>query len=184
MAPVLVLYASNHGHTARIASHIAETLTEEGARADLRDVGSAADVSLSDYDAVIVGASIHAGNHQRAAVDWVKHHATALNGMATAFFSVCLSAAEDTDESREATRKYLDDFLEDTGWTPGRTESVAGALQYREYDFATRLLMRLLMRHQGHPTDTSQDYVYTDWDAVDQFARECAAMADKAEVRS
>ena len=93
----------------------------------------------------------------------------------SAFFSVCLTAADDTEESRAATRRYLDEFVEETGWTPGRTATFAGALQYREYDFATRLLMRLLMSRMHHPTDTSQDYDYTDWDAVDRWAHELAA---------
>jgi hypothetical protein len=50
----------------------------------------------------------------------------------------------------------------------------AGALQYREYDFATRLVMRLLMQRGEHPTAISRDFDYTDWDAVDAFARACA----------
>ena len=41
----------------------------------------------------------------------------------------------------------------------------------------TRLAVRLMMHHGGHPTDTSRDYDYTDWDAVDAFALECVAMA-------
>ena len=36
--------------------------------------------------------------------------------------------------------------------------------------------MRLMMRRGGHPTDTSQDYDYTDWDAVERFGREFAAL--------
>ena len=36
--------------------------------------------------------------------------------------------------------------------------------------------MRLLMKKMGHPTDASQDYDYTDWDAVGQFGRELAAL--------
>ncbi|HEV2060676.1 MAG TPA: hypothetical protein VGR11_15090 [Solirubrobacteraceae bacterium] len=38
----------------------------------------------------------------------------------------------------------------------------------------TRQLMRLLMKKMGHPTDTSHDYDYTDWDAVDRLGRELA----------
>jgi menaquinone-dependent protoporphyrinogen oxidase len=90
--------------------------------------------------------------------------------------SVCLTAADDTDESRDATRRYIDEFLDETGWTPRKSKTFAGALQYREYDFATRLLVRLMMRKAGHPTDISQDYDYTDWGAVDRFAHECSAM--------
>ena len=36
MKPVLVLYASTHGHTARIATRIAEALEHAGAEVDLR----------------------------------------------------------------------------------------------------------------------------------------------------
>ena len=104
-----------------------------------------------DYDGVIAAASVHAGRYQAAILDWVKHHATGLNGMPTAFVSVCLAAADDTDEARAATRDYIDDMQDDTGWTPTRSITVAGALQYREYDFVTRLVMRVLMRTRRPP---------------------------------
>ena len=68
----------------------------------------------------------------------------------------------------------VDEFVEATGWTPGRAITCAGALQYREYDFATRLVIRLMMRKGGHPTDTSRDHDFTDWAAVERFAREFA----------
>lgn len=59
---------------------------------------------------------------------------------------------------------------------PGQAVSFAGALQYREYDFMTRLVMRVLMRRGEHPTDVAHDYDYTDWDSVDRFAHECERM--------
>jgi len=93
----------------------------------------------------------------------------------SAFSSVCLAVADDTEESHAATRGYLNDFVEQTGWTRGRSATFAGAVQYREYDVATRVLMRLLMRRMHHPTDASQDYDYTDWDAVERWAHELAA---------
>jgi menaquinone-dependent protoporphyrinogen oxidase len=174
---VLVAYASTHGHTARIAARIAGVLEGEGVAVALHAIGDAP--SPRGFDAVAVGASIHAGHHQKEVVAWAERHRTALAAMPSAFFSVCLTAADDTQESRDATRGYLDDLVERTGWTPGRMTTFAGALQYREYDFATRLLMRLLMRRGGHPTDASRDYDYTDWDAVDAFARELAAHAQE-----
>ena len=176
MADILILYASKHGHTQKIAVRIARALEADGVTVQLRDAASATTVTPQEHDAVIVGASIHAGHHQREIVDWAKAHRTTLSGMPSAFFSVCLTAADDTDESHEATRRYIDEFLDATGWLPRKSTTFAGALQYREYDFATRLLVRLLMRKGGHPTDISQDYDYTDWEAVDRFAHECAAM--------
>jgi len=177
MSEILIVFASTHGHTGKIAARIHEIITAEGHRAELRDVASATGLKPTDYDAVIVGASIHAGHHQKKLVEWATQHATALNMVSSAFFSVCLTAAEDDDESRAATRAYLDEFEEHTGWTPRMRTTFAGALQYREYDFMTRLLMRIMMKRGDHPTDTGRDYDYTDWDAVEDFARACAAMA-------
>jgi menaquinone-dependent protoporphyrinogen oxidase len=178
MADVLVLYASKHGHTAKIAHRIAQVLREDGLDVDVRD--STADLSPGDYRGVIVGASIHAGHHQREIVDWAKQHALALGEKPSGFFSVCLAVADDTDEARASALKYIDDFSDETGWSPETTTSFAGALQYLEYDFVTRLLIRLMMRHEGHPTDTSRDFDYTDWDAVARFGHDFAATLDRA----
>jgi menaquinone-dependent protoporphyrinogen oxidase len=54
--------------------------------------------------------------------------------MPSALFSVTLAAAEDTDEAGKAARDYLDDFEDDSGWTPRLRASFAGALKYREYE--------------------------------------------------
>jgi len=185
MPRILVLYASTHGHTAKIAKRIGATLEEDGATVDLRHLGGdEPQPAPADYDAVILGASIHAGHHQRALIRWTKQHHTALGLVPSAFFSVCLTAADDTEESRAATRGYLDDFVEATGWTPGRTTTFAGALQYREYDVATRALMRLLMRRMHHPTDASQDYDYTNWHSVDRWAHELTATLTPVETHA
>jgi menaquinone-dependent protoporphyrinogen oxidase len=174
---VLILYASNHGHTGKIAARIADVIERDGAVAHLRSAASADEVDPADYDAVVVGASIHAEKHQREVVDWARTHANALTRMPGAFFSVCLAAADENDKAREATAEYLDHFQLETGWTPRKRTTFAGALQYREYGFAMRLFMRLLMRKMHHPTDSSRDYDYTDWDAVEEFAHQCARMA-------
>ncbi len=177
MTTVLVVYASQHGHTAKIAERIADRLRDGGATVDVCAAGDFEASRPSKYDTVTVGASVHAGHHQREIVEWAAHHASALTAMPSALFSVSLSAAEDDDEAHEVTRNYIDDLLGDSGWKPGLRVAFAGALQYREYDFATRMLMRLLMAKGHHPTDASRDYDYTDWDAVDGFARDVAELA-------
>jgi menaquinone-dependent protoporphyrinogen oxidase len=176
MKPVLVLYASTHGHTAKIATRIAEALEHSGHAVDLRRADSKDDPSPAAYAAVVAGGSIHAGHHQRELVGWLRRHATSLNGMPSALFSVSLTAADDTDEARKIARGLVEDLVEETGWTPTRSETFAGALQYLEYDFFTRLLIKMMMHRQGHPTDSSQDYDYTDWDAVWRFGGRIAEM--------
>jgi menaquinone-dependent protoporphyrinogen oxidase len=185
MPRILVLYASTHGHTAKIAARIAAALEADGATVDLQELNAnTSQPALPDYDAIILGGSVHAGHHQRGLIKWAERHHTALALKPSAFFSVCLTAADDTEESRAATRGYLDDFVERTGWTPERSTTFAGALQYREYDVATRALMRLLMRRMHHPTDASQDYDYTDWDAVERWAHELAATRTPAPAQA
>jgi menaquinone-dependent protoporphyrinogen oxidase len=171
----LILYASTHGHTAKIASHLAEAIRRENCHADIRDARHDSPPSPTDYGGVIIAASLHGGHHQREVVDAVKRHRDDLERSYAIFISVSLTAAEDTEEAREATQKCIDDFVEETGWQPARAIPVAGALQYREYDVATRTLLRLMMRRGGHPTDTSHDYDYTDWDAVSRIGAEFVA---------
>jgi len=180
MSRILLAYASTHGHTAKIAARVAHVLRKTGHHVVLDgDIGNT-DPDINGYDAVVAGASIHGGRFQSDLVDWATRHATSLSLRPSAFFSVCLPAAEDSEESRQATRDYLDDFEERSGWTPRLRTTFAGALQYREYDFATRLVMRLMMQRGHHPTDTSRDVDYTDWDAVDAFARACAELTVQA----
>ena len=116
MTRILVLYASTHGHTGKIAARIAEAI---GPEAELRDADDTTALPPWQYDAVIVGASIHAGHHQKAILDWVEFHSVALSSMPSAFFSVCLTAADDTDEARETSQRYIDEALAKTG---GRRE--------------------------------------------------------------
>jgi menaquinone-dependent protoporphyrinogen oxidase len=176
-AGVLIVYASTHGHTAKIAARIAATLRSQGVETDVHDVAHARDVDPLRYDAIVVGASLHREHHQKAVAEWVAARRDALEQHPSVFFSVSLSAADDAEESRAAAQRCIDDFCTQTGWTPGRTERIAGCLQYREYDPFTRQLMRLLMRRMGRPTDSSRDYDYTDWEAVDRVALEIAAVS-------
>jgi menaquinone-dependent protoporphyrinogen oxidase len=171
MTRVLVVYASTHGHTGRIAARIADTI---GPAAELHDIHDAGRLAPWDYDAVVVGASIHAGHHQHEVLDWLRARSGALNAMPSAFFSVCLTAADDTEEATAVSQRYIDETLAATAWSPSLARTFAGALQYREYDVFTRLLMKLMMKRGGHPTDTGRDHDFTDWDAVEAFGRACA----------
>ena len=176
-ADALLVYASTHGHTAKIAGRLADAMRAAGLEVDLRDVASARDVEPGRYDLVVVGASVHKEHYQKAIVDWARQRSGALAHIRSVFFSVSLSVAEANAQARAATQCWIDDFCAQTGWTPDRVEQIAGALQYREYDLFTRQVMRLLMRRMGHPTDASHDYDYTDWDAVDRLGRDLAHRA-------
>jgi menaquinone-dependent protoporphyrinogen oxidase len=76
----------------------------------------------------------------------------------------------------------VNEFACDTGWEPPQVEIIAGALVYTQYNFFVCHMMKLIVNRQGRPElDTSQDYDFTDWEAVERFAREFATkVAGKA----
>jgi menaquinone-dependent protoporphyrinogen oxidase len=181
-ARVLVAYASTHGHTAKIADRIAKVLREHDVSVHLREIGTpGAHLEPAEFDGVIVGASVHLHHHQQAVVDWIAEHRMALSECPSAFFSVSLTAADDTDEARASTRDMIDHVVGETGWTPTTTAAFAGAFQFREYNLPTRVLMHLIAnRHEDH-VDVHQDIDYTDWAAVERFAAGFAAVALRGE---
>ena len=72
MASVLLVYATTHGHTAKVARHLAEAVRSEGPEVELRDVADAKELQPVGNSGVIVGGSVHGGHHQRAIADWAR----------------------------------------------------------------------------------------------------------------
>jgi menaquinone-dependent protoporphyrinogen oxidase len=172
---VPVFYVTTEGHTRTIAEHVASTLREQGFDSEARELSRETRIDWSDVRAVVVGASIHVGRHQRAAVDFARHEARHLNARPSAFFSVSLSAGSRNPAEVEAARGLAQSFVRAAGWAPQRTRCFAGKLAYRQYGFLTRQAMRFIAWREGAPTDTSRDYEFTDWAAVRQFALDFAA---------
>jgi menaquinone-dependent protoporphyrinogen oxidase len=176
-----IFYATREGQTRRIAVRIAADLRKLGADVDVFDVRTSAPIAWSHYSTACVAASVHRGHHEREMVAFAKAHRAELERVSAAFVSVTLSeaGAEDpkrTDEERRAAaadvQRMIDVFVKETGWRPARTLAVAGGLAYSKYNVFVRFIMRRIARKAGGPTDTSEDYEFTNWGAVDQFARE------------
>lgn len=184
MKPVLVLYATREGQTRRIAEHVAATLRARGFDAktqDVRDTGQPID--LSEFGAAILGASVHAGKHEREMVNFVKTHREELERIPNAFLSVSLAEAgaeqqtastERRDHAQSEVKRMVDEFFQATGWQAKRVKPVAGALLYTKYGFLKRFIMRRISASEGGDTDTSKDHEYTDWEALDRFVEELA----------
>lgn len=175
MPRILLLYSTFDGQTRRIAERMAEVLQYVGNETTLLPAEtSGACAEIARHDAIVVGAAIRYGHHAPTLVRFVKSHSAALAARPNAFFSVCLSAGGPGAKPAEA-RRYVEDFVLATGWHPGATASFAGALRYSHYNPLIRLLMRLIVRMAGGETDTSRDYEYTDWAAVERFAHQIFA---------
>lgn len=175
MSRILVLYGTTDGHTRKVAQALGVTLGADGSRVDVINAAVAApDLRPEDYDAVLVAASIHMRGYQREVKEWVRAHAVALNRMPTAFISVCLGILEEDLETRRDVHRIMHRFLNRAGWYPAATEIVAGALPYTRYGWLKKFILRRIAAKAGADTDTSQDYEYTDWAALDRFAKDFA----------
>jgi menaquinone-dependent protoporphyrinogen oxidase len=169
MSFVLIAYGTTDGHTARIVAAAAEALRKAGVRVDVRTGQDSLTAWLlpADYDAVIVAASIHASGFQWEIQKWATFHHDALNAMPTLFLPVCLSTLQPEPAVQAELQQIIDTFVKKTGWKPGVTHAVAGALAYRRYGWFKRLIMKRIARRAGGDTDTSRDWVYTDWKDLD-----------------
>src|SRR5689334_788924 len=82
MKPVVVVYATREGQTKRIADHVAASLRERGLDVIALDIRQAeARLDLGAYSAALLAASVHAGQHAREIVDFVKTHRQRLQSM-------------------------------------------------------------------------------------------------------
>jgi len=174
MANVLVAFATHDGQTRKVAERIATVLRVHNHAVELLDLGRPPPetLDLSQFQAVLLGSPIRAQGYLRPVVRFVQSHRTELELLPTLFFSVGLAVLSRTGDGRAQTMRIVERLVAETGWHPQRVELVAGALPYTRYNFLVRFVMRRISRKEGGDTDTSRDYEYTDWAAVDRFAAE------------
>lgn len=178
MVTYLVLYGTGEGQTAKVAARIADTITGRGHDVTVTDVDEDDGGSPAEYDAVVVGSSIHASKHHAGVRAFVAENRDALGERPTAFFQLSLSSAVDDPDRRAEAAGYVDALLEETGWQPDRIAVFGGALRYSKYGFLKRLVMKRIAREATGDVDTSRDYEYTDWAAVEAFGADFAAFVE------
>jgi len=172
---VLAVYGSNYGQAEAVLRRVTGVLEARGhAVSVFKGDAIPAHLSLQDFDAIVVAASIRMGRYQAYMRDFVQGHRDALNACPTAFVSVNGTRPESNPEWRAEAEGYVQEFLKETAWEPRWTANFAGALRYRRYDLVTRWTMKRISRGRGGPTDTSRDYEFTDWEAIDRFAEDLA----------
>ncbi len=111
---------------------------------------------------------MHTGKQDGKVRRFVKDNRETLEAMPSAFFQVCLNAADSDPAVVEAgNQELLDAFISETGWRPARAETFAGMLAWTRYGFLKRLLMKRIVRTKVPPEqlDTTRDVDYTDYAA-------------------
>lgn len=171
MGGLLIVYGTKEGQTARVAEAIARVARRRGMETTVLDGKVPPEsLQLADYCAIILAASVHAGRHERYIERFARAHSATLNALPSAFVSISLSASR--PETRQRAEEAAATFLRRTGWTPTRQALVGGALLYRRYNPVLRWIMKRISAQQGRPIDSSHNYDYTDWPAVERFTED------------
>lgn len=171
---VLILYSSRDGQTHTIASYVAKQLSVAGT-CEIQDLSQVGEIDLSQYQQVMIGASVRYGRFSPVLSQFVAGHIEQLNQIPSAFFGVNLTARKPEKRSPQ-TNAYVRKFLLSTPWQPSLCAVFAGALRYPRYRWIDRVMIQLIMRMTGGETDTSKEVEYTDWQQVDRFTQDFAAL--------
>ncbi len=168
---IWIVYGSSYGQAEAVARRIGERLRHHGHAVRVSNGESLPPgVAVTAFDAVLVVASVIMGRHRGYIRDFVRRNLKALTARPTGFVSVSGTLPDTSAKWRKGAREYVDRFLATASWKPTWTVSFPGALRFTRYGFVVRWVMKRISRSTGGPTDTSRDYEFTNWTAVDQFA--------------
>ena len=169
MKKILFLFSSREGQTIKILHYIETHFS--GYQCELVDIQQIETVDFSNYDRVLIGASIRYGHLNKKLYQFIERNLTQLNNHKVAFFCVNLTArkeaqSKDTPEGSVYIRK----FLRLSAWQPQLIGVFAGALYYPRYNWFDRSMIQFIMKMTGGETDTSKEIEYTNWEKVSVFA--------------
>jgi menaquinone-dependent protoporphyrinogen oxidase len=176
--PVLVLYMSRGGHTARIARRLCESIDAAGGRGEIMSLLEAdkEGVDWDRYGLVVLGAPVLYGTYDRSVFEFVTRYRAQLEARPSAFFNVSVVARTPEKATVEGNR-YMQKFLQLSPWKPRDLKVIAGKVDYPSWRWHERLMIQLIMTYTHGPTDRTAVIDYTNWDDVAAYGRHLQALA-------
>ena len=157
---ILVTYASWTGSTADVAEAIGQGLRNGHTTVDVLPAREMLD--LSPYCAVVVGSAIRRGQVHPDAMVFLELHQEALVKVPVAYFIVCLTMKDDSEESRRRVAAYVDRMRQRVPQVqPVDVGLFAGVLNYSKLSQLTALEMKRLNMPEGD---------FRDWQAIRDWA--------------
>jgi menaquinone-dependent protoporphyrinogen oxidase len=170
MSSFLIIYSSTDGHTKIICERITNFLND-GNLVKLLSLEEAKKIDLSNFEKIIIGASIRYGKHSKELYKFINLNKNILDQKKSAFFSVNVVARKPEKNTAE-TNPYINKFLKMSKWKPNIIRVFAGKVDYPNYNFFDKYIIKFIMFITKGPTDTSQSYEFTEWSKVDDFSEE------------
>ena len=170
MSGSLIIYSSTDGHTERICRRILSFISNQK-ETKIVSLKEANEINLSEFDKVVIGASIRYGKHSGELYKFIRINKDILDQKETVFFSVNVVARKSEKNSPE-TNPYIKKFLKISGWKPKKIGVFAGKVDYPNYGFIDKYVIKFIMFLTRGPTDTSRSFEFTDWEKVDNFAKQ------------
>jgi menaquinone-dependent protoporphyrinogen oxidase len=127
---------------------------------------------MQDFDAALIGATIHVGQFQGSIREFVRSHLEQLQRIPSAFLSVSFTAASRKAKDRAQVRQSVTAFQKETGWRPNQVACIAGALRHNRLGNAKHWIMKRITKQTSGDMNTSHDGEYTNWNGVRLFVED------------
>lgn len=175
MAHICIVYSTTDGHTLKICQRMRQVLERTADQVHLLDISAAHDLDWTRCDKIVVAARIRYGKHHPDVLAFIRNCRQQLQARPSAFFSVNVVARK-SGKDTVAGNPYVQKFLRQTDWRPTALAVFAGKIDYRKYRFWDRLIIRLIMWMTHGPTAPDACVDFTDWNAVEAFARQVSEL--------
>ena len=169
MSNSLIIYSSTDGHTKSICERMINFSNDRNT-VKILPLNEAAKIDLSQFNKIVIGASIRYGRHSKELYNFIEFNKNMLDQKESIFFSVNVVARK-PEKDNPNTNPYIKKFLKISKWTPKKIGVFAGKVDYPKYGFFDKYIIKLIMFITKGPTDTSQSFEFTDWSKVDDFAK-------------
>lgn len=151
----LIIYTTSHGCTEKAVKELSQKLFGEISSIDLKNHPS---LPLHEFDRIIIGGSIHAGQIQKRIRDFCSKNLEQLKTKEIGLFICCMHKAE---IAREEIRNAFPEELHQMA----KTEAIfGGEYNFDKMNFVEKLLVKKIVK-------VSESVSNLDHDSIDRFAQ-------------